>query len=179
MKNLKKVLVVLIAVMLVASMSAVAFADGGKLAVTADPVDEDGYIVVHVFAQGAVGMKSADYSLKYDPAVVAFEYNEDGADAAQVGDTKSNSFSSEANDEGGVIKCAFYFKTTLVSHDDFAADSKKKNNPVDINSDNFEVAVFYFSLADENAASATFEVTVTAGDLSGSDRGSGYRGSRD
>ena len=156
MKIAKKALVVLMVAMMVASMSAMAFAAGGQYALTASA--EDGVVELHVYAKDAIGLKSADMTITYDAAVLEYDYTEDGADAAQVGDTKSNSFSSELNaGTAGTIEYSFYFKTELVSKDDFAADAKK-NKTVDINAENFEAGIIYFNVKDENATSTVITV---------------------
>ncbi len=160
MKIAKKVLAVVMAIAMVAALSAMAFAADAKVALVATA--EDGTVAVAVYFKDAVGLKSWDTTITYDKDVLEFDYVDDGADAAQVGDTKSNSFSYEYNpDTEGEITFSGFFKTQMDSHDDFAADAKK-GKTVDINSDNFEAVVIYFNVKNADATKTDISIAVTS-----------------
>lgn len=167
MKIAKKVLAVVMALAMIAGLSAMAFAaNNAQLVLTASEVDEDGYVTVTAVVKNAVGLKSLGFTVNYDANVLNFKYYEDGADAVKVGDTISNSFNSENNaNEAGTLKAAFYFKTELTDKATFAADAKK--GTVDINSDAFEALNFVFTVAE--GANADSAVTVTLDNVSGID----------
>ena len=161
MKLAKKVFATVMAVAMILALSAMAFAAGTPTAtLVADPV-EDGMIAVHIYFKDAIGLKSVDTQITYDPAVLTYSYNEDGADAAQVGKTKGNSFTSEINPADGSIKWAGYFKTELTDAETFAKDSKKSSDPANVNAENFDAQVLYFEVKDATAPSTKIELAVS------------------
>lgn len=166
MKIAKKVLAVVMALAMIAGLSAMAFAaEDAQLVLTASEVDEDGYVTVTAVVKNAIGLQSLGFTVNYDANVLTFEWDEEGADAAQVADTKSNSFSYENNsEEAGTLMAAFYFKTSLTDKATFDGDAKKKGS-VDINATAFEAINFVFSVAE--GADANTAVTVTIDNVSG------------
>ena len=160
MKLAKKVFATVMAVAMILALSAMAFAAGTPTAtLVADPV-EDGTLAVHIYFKDAIGLKSVDTQITYDPAVLEFSYNEDGADAEMVGKTKSNSFTSEINPADGSIKWAGYFKTELTDAETFAKDAKKAGT-VEVNAENFDAQVLYFEVKDATAPSTKIELAVS------------------
>ena len=128
---------------------------------------QDGKLTVKLYLCGAVGMKSADYTLTYDPAVLRFKREDLGQDAQQIKNTKSNSFTAEVNGNAapGVTNAAFYFKTELTDAAAFAADSKYDDDPVSINAERFHCLTFTFELLDPTVKQAdlTLRVKETGG----------------
>ena len=161
MKIAKKVLAAVMALALIAGLSAMAFAAEPQLALVPGEV-EDGAIAVAVVFKGSVGLKSWDAKITYDKDVLEYDYADDGSDGAQIADTKSNSFTYEVNpEEDGLINCSGYFKTELTSAADAAADAKK-GKTVAINDAAFEAVILYFSVKNADATSTELKVEVTS-----------------
>ena len=154
MKHLKKMLVVLIAVMMIVSMSAVAFADA-TYTLTAGDADEDGYVPFTMTLKNGAGMKSDDLILRYDAEKMTYAWCDDGADTEKMGDVKGNSIMLKDNgNTAGEIQFSFLFEEELSS--EYLKDKKQK--PVDIDPNNFEVVVFWFEVS-EDAASISLSVS--------------------
>ena len=161
MKLAKKVLATVMAVAMIFALSALAFAAGTPTAVLETAV-EDGQVYVTVYFKDAIGLKSWDLDITYDATVLQFSYNDAGKDAAQVGLTKSNTYTEDLNaDTAGLIKWSGYFKTELTDKATFAGDAKKKSDKIDINSDYFEAAIFVFDVINEAATSTAIKAEVT------------------
>ncbi len=161
MKLAKKVLATVMAVAMIFALSALAFAAGTPTVVIEAKKADAKTVALYVYLKDAIGLKSLDTEITYDAAVLEFSYDEEGADAAQVGQTKKNTWNSDYNAEtAGLIKWSAYFKTELTDAATFANDAKKEGT-VDINAENFEAIVFYFDIKDANAENTAFEVTVT------------------
>ncbi len=177
MKIAKKVLALAIAVVMVASLSAMAFAatptDATAFKLTLADASDAGYTYAVILSvENGVGFKAGGVYIKYDPAVLVYaEDNGAGADAAAMGKLikTSNAFYYETNAETeGVIDVGFYFKENLWTTEQFLAE--KKNNAkeddvkaIDVNS--FELVAFYFDLAD-GAKEADIAVALEAKDAS-------------
>lgn len=163
MKIAKKVLAAAMAVAMIFALSAMAFAASSpKLVLEASEVDDEGYIIVTLYAVDSIGLLSAGVDVKYDPTVLEFDFAKEGKDAAQVNKTKNNSFSSEYNPaDAGTIDFGFYFKTSLTDAATLAADAQK-GETIDVNSDKFAVAAFYFLVKNADAANTELEVVVTS-----------------
>ncbi|MBQ7638317.1 MAG: LPXTG cell wall anchor domain-containing protein [Clostridia bacterium] len=163
MKIAKKVLAVLMAVAMIAGLSAMAFAaDASSVVLVAGEPDEDGVMEVAVYFKNAVGLKSWDLAISYDDKVLEFDSVDYGTDAKSVNDgSKSNSVTHEFNseEEPHTVLYSGYFKETLWSTADFAASAKAKKT-VSANGENFNVATLTFVVIDEKAANTAFEVAV-------------------
>ncbi|MBR5411177.1 MAG: NPXTG-anchored protein [Clostridia bacterium] len=160
MKLAKKVLATVMAVAMIFALSALAFA-AGTPTVALETKVEDEQVIVSVYFKDSIGLKSWDLNLTYDASVLEFSYNDPGADAAQVGLTKSNSYTDEVNPTSGLIKWSGYFKTELTDAKTFADDVKKKTDTVDINSDYFEAVILVFDIINADATSTDLQVEVT------------------
>ena len=166
MKIAKKVLVVLLAVAMIAAMSAMAFAaDEGKMTFEVSEV-KDGKFTVSLYADDAVGMKAAGVTFNFDANIIApIEKGavKNGADSkATVNGESANTFSSNNNTNvAGQIKYAFNFLETLWSAEEYDAEG------ITVNDKHFEVAVITFEVKDANAEKATITMTLDNFDKSG------------
>ena len=161
MKLAKKVLAALMAIAMIAGLSAMAFAASPTIALVPEVDGTDVYVAVVL--KDAIGAKSWDINVTYDASVLAFSYAEDGADVAQVAKTKGNSITTDYNgDTAGLVKTSGYFKTTLTDAATFEADSKKSSDPAKVNAEACEVIVLAFEVKDANATKADFAIEVTA-----------------
>jgi len=161
MKIAKKVLALVMAIALVGVMSAVAFAADPQIVVKA--ALDDGVVTVTVYAVNAVGMLAVNGKLDVDSSVLEYDYSEEGADAAQMGDTKNNSFSYEFNDATGEFGA--YFKEALPTAAEAAA-AAKKGKTVAINDANFALVTLYYNVKEGATADSTaikFDVTSKNG----------------
>ena len=161
MKLAKKVLAALMAIAMIAGLSAMAFAASPTIALV--PTVAGSEVAVAVVLKDAIGAKSWDINVTYDASVLAFSYAEDGADVAQVAKTKGNSITTDYNgDTAGLVKTSGYFKTTLTDAATFVADSKKASDPANVNVDACEVIVLFFDVKDDKAETTDFAIEVTA-----------------
>ncbi|MCH5197489.1 MAG: LPXTG cell wall anchor domain-containing protein [Oscillospiraceae bacterium] len=166
MKIAKKVLAVVMALAMIAGLSAMAFAaSDAQLVLKASEVNEDGQVVVTAIVKNAIGLESLGFTVTYDANVLTYSYDEEGADGAQVGGTKSNSFTYENNaDVAGTLQAAFYFKTSLTDKATFDNDAKKKGS-VDINATEFQAINFVFDVVE--GANANTDISVKIDNASG------------
>ncbi len=174
MKIAKKLLAAIVAVMIVCSLSVVAFAaneaapDTGYVTLeTTWETNSKGAIEVYVYFVDAVELTSWDFNLTYDPAIFSYMAKVDGKDAKAVGLTLNNSFSSEANGgTAGAIQYSGFFKENLWTADAFLADSGFEGDAI-VNSDEFQATIFYLKVVDaaalENGTSITIDGAMKYG----------------
>ena len=127
---------------------------------------EDEAFTVSLIAKNCVGLKSADFEIRYDPAVVKCKSVGEGSDASLLSGTKSHLLTLGNEDDGkGLIRMAFYDKDAFVKKEDYAADSKDAKNPVDVNAGEFECAVLRFEIVSENpvASKITLQMRESSG----------------
>ncbi len=170
MKIAKKLLAAVVAVMLVCTLAVSAFA---AVSASAD-VDvslettwenEDGYVVVDVYLDKAVGATSWKLDLKFDPAVLEYEYCEDGAAVAECKETKNNTIEGaigDTNASEGILEIGGYMKLAMFTQDDFTADAKKNQDAL-VNPDHCHLWTLYFVIVDE----AGYEAVETAMTIEG------------
>lgn len=151
MKIAKKVLAVLMAVAMIAGLSAMAFAaEAGTAKLTVGKPDKDGIVYVKLYFKNCIGLHSWDLKLNYDADVLEFDSMDDGADALDVNlNSKSNKVYGEFNDNvAGEIKYSGYFKEDLWTSEKFASNAKA-GKTVNVNGENFHVATFTFVVKDD------------------------------
>jgi len=153
MKLAKKVLAIVMALGLIACMSAMAFADG-SFSVDATKSSDGKLLYVTVYANGYVGLASGKVDITYTGA--QFKYARTGEQASLVGKAEGNSFTGETNDTTpGKVTYGFYFKENL-----WAAGTFKEagtDAPLDINVAAFDLVTFTFDIDGVDA----YEVNVT------------------
>ena len=161
MKLAKKVLAAVMAIAMIAGLTAMAFAAAPTIELV--PTVDDGEVAVAVVLKDAIGAKSWDINVTYDKDVLEFSYAEDGADVAEVAKTKGNTITTDYNgDTAGLVKTSGYFKTELTDAATFVADSKKPKDPANVNVDACEVIVLFFNLKETDKTSTDLAVEVTA-----------------
>ena len=163
MKIAKKVLALVMALAMVACFACVSFAAQNPTIVATTKVEDDGYVALTLIAKDAVGMASFDIVLEFDAAVIAYDYAEEGVDAAQMGNTKNNSFTHEIGNKeaaAGKLNVGGYFKTNLKTAAEAAADAKR-GQTVAIDDKTFELVTVYFVV--ENAEAFKADVKVSGG----------------
>jgi LPXTG-motif cell wall-anchored protein len=148
MKIAKKLLAVVMALAMIAALSAVAFAASATFGVTDNG---DGTYAVSVKFADAVGLKSGKLYFGYENGKVTKIAKKNGADAKNIGDV-DNAFSSEFNSTINPAEFGFYFKENLWDSATWAA---AENADAAVNGENFEAAVFTFT------GEAGTKVTVT------------------
>ena len=161
MKIAKKVLAVVMAVAMIAALSAMAFAaDGAKIVLKAGEV-ADGYMPITIALKNGLGAKSIKVDLEYDKAVFAFEYDEDAEDASALLNTKTNAknISAVNGEEAGKIQYGYAFAKELVSAADFAKDAKP-GKTVEVNSDEFSFTTLYFKVLDDKASASDIKISA-------------------
>lgn len=165
MKLAKKVLAIVMALGLIACMSAMAFADG-SFSIDAAKSGDGKLLYVTVYANGYVGLASGKVDITYTGA--QFKYAKKGEQAKLVDDADGNSFTGETNDTTpGKVTYGFYFKENL-----WAAGTFKEagtDAPLDINVAAFDLVTFTFDIDGVDAYEVN--VTVNGKDIYG---GSGY-----
>ncbi len=165
MKIAKKVLAVVMAVAMIAALSAMAFAETkATIALTVGEADADGNIPVTVSLKDAEGFKSGDATVTFDPTVLQFVPKtakmavETHSDFKALGDA-GNSANLEANDTeaaAGKLIIGFYFKEDLSDLAGWGVDA-------DVN--NFGVCVLKFKALKADAeASLAVEGKLEVGD---------------
>lgn len=162
MKIAKKVLAVVMAVAMIAALSAMAFAaDGAKVVLKVGEIDADGYIPVTIALKNGIGAKAVKIDLEYDKAV--FEYDSDsdeGTDAAALKLTKNNKDNVGATNgnEAGKIQYGYAFANSLLTSEEFAKDAQR-GKTVTVNSDEFTFTTLYFKVLGDAASS---EIKISA-----------------
>ncbi len=162
MKIANKVLAVVMAVAMIACLSAMAFAAiapaNAKMELVLDGTD------VKLYAKDSIGLASANVTLKFDPAVVTKVRVTSGADAKNVNadNFENNSFSSENNAaDVANVSYGFYFKEFLWDAAKFAAEDL--SGEANINATNFHVATFKLTLAEgKTAEDVVVEISAAA-----------------
>ena len=162
MKIAKKVLALVMALAMVAGFACVSLAAQNPTIVATTKVEDDGYVSLTLIAKDAVGMASFDVVVEFDAAVLGYEGDaEVGVDAAQMDNTKNNSFTYEiGNTEAaaGKILIGGYFKTNLKSAEEAAADAKR-GQTVSVDDKTFELVTVYFPVKDTEAFEASIKVS--------------------
>ena len=154
MKLAKKVLAIVMALGLIACMSAMAFAtDGGYGAdVTTITTDKVGNVTLTFYASNATGLASGKLIVTYDSGV-QFNYGTAGKQAKAVQDAIGNGFSYDINDTesgSGKVIYGFYFTDNLWDSATFA-----ERGEVEINTAKFDIAVLNFKVTDAAKANVT------------------------
>ena len=163
MKIAKKVLALAIAVVMIASLSAMAFAaslakEDAKFELVLDETDDGTF--VKVYAKNCENLASANLVFTFDKDVVEKVRFMSGADAKQVnGDNfENNSFTDEKNtDNLEAVEYGFYFKSILWSTEKFAAEDLSEE--ANINGENFHITTIKLTLKDGKTAA---DVVVSA-----------------
>ena len=157
MKLAKKVLAVVMALGLIACMSAMALASGYYSA--SKSMADDDTLIVTVYANDYIGLTADKIVVAYKG--LTFDHAAVGADAKKVNDTRDNGFFSDVNnkDSNGNVVFGFYFKENLWDANTFYENGEEA--PVVINADHFELVSFYFTGV---KASKGYEIYVN-GDL--------------
>lgn len=128
MKIAKKALAVVMALAMVACLSAMAFAAGSTFKVVTSDV-KDGVVTVEIYAQNATGLASADLELQYDDSVLSVKGAIKPGDIFNVytssfGETSIFSGNNKLNP----IPLAFAMESIMDSKADF--DQKAEDNDV-------------------------------------------------
>jgi LPXTG-motif cell wall-anchored protein len=141
MKIAKKALVVVMAIVIAASMSAMAFAAGEKIALTSD-----GSKNVTVNAVSAIGLKSFDFTITADDGITLKNVKK-SSDAA-AGDAADNGISTEFNKASGQF--SGYFKNELWAKDQWetAADDLGEELPAGFDPANFNLGTIVYEAAE-------------------------------
>ena len=164
MKLAKKVLAIVMALGLIACMSAMAFADN-SFSVAANKSADGTELYVTVYANGYVGLASGTVKATYNGGA-KFKYARMGAQAKLVNDAEGNSFTGETNDTvPGVVTYGFYFRENLWAPGTFKEAGTEA--PLDINVSAFDIVTFTFDVK------GAFEVKI---EVNGQDiyGGNGY-----
>jgi len=167
MKLAKKVLAAVMAIAMIAGLSAMAFAAAPTVSFEFGEV-KDGQVKMNVYFDNSVGLKSWDIAINYDADVLTFKSMSKGADAKQIENTMDNSFTDEKNtSEAGKILYSGYFKENLWDSKTFAdnaADAEEA--PVNVNDTHFHAATVTFIVASTDKASVdvSAQVTTAGGD---------------
>lgn len=163
MKIAKKVLAVVMAVAMIAALSAMAFAaDGTKVVLKAGEIDKDGYIPVTVALKDGIGSKAVKITLSYDADVLEYDSDTDeGTDAAALKNTKNNKDNIGATNGtvAGTIEYGYAFANSLLTSAEFAADAAR-GKTVDVNSEEFSFTVLYFKVKDTAASSTDIKIVA-------------------
>ena len=120
---------------------------------------DDGQIAVYVYLDNAVGMKSADFVLAFDPAVLSYKNNSLGADAQTV--QQIHSFITENNtdaaSETGIIHGAFSFVQELYDHETYAAEG---DAGAEINVEHFQCLKYVFNVINRDRAETALRLCL-------------------
>ena len=137
MKLAKKVLAVVMALGLIACMSAMAFAtDAGSYGVYYAKSEDGKTLTATVYAYNYVGLTSGTIDLTYSGGA-KFDHATMGAEAKAVNDTADNGFYADINNTGaGEVIYGFYFKEMMWDANTFA------ENGVDCEKLYIDVAAF-------------------------------------
>lgn len=159
MKLAKKVLAVVMALGLIACMSAMAFA-AGSYSTELATADDGKTLVVKVFADDSIGLEADKIVVGYDG--LKFDHAAVGADAKKVNDTADNGFFSDVNNknDAGEVVFGFYFKENLWDANTFYENGAEA--PVVINADHFHLVSFYFTGYSDTAA---YSITVNGQEI--------------
>lgn len=161
MKIAKKVLAVVMAVAMIAALSAMAFAaDGAQFVLKAGEI-ADGYMPITIVLKNGVGSKAIKVDLEYDKNVFAFDYDELAEDASALLNTKKNkdNVSAVNGEEAGKIQYGYAFATELLPAADFAKDAKP-GKTVNVNSDEFAFTTLYFKVLDDKASASNIKISA-------------------
>ena len=162
MKLAKKVLAAVIALAMIAGLSAMAFAAAPTVNFEFGNVT-NGKVKVNVYFDDAVGLKSWDVTINYDADVLTYDRSSKGADASAVGNVgDDNSFTDEKNTgEAGKILYSGYFKDVLWDAAKFAEYVDDNDAPVVVNSNHFHAATLTFVVKDTDKAETAITAAVT------------------
>ena len=153
MKLAKKVLAVMMALGMIVSLAAFAFALDGDPHYTMDVVkSEDGKtVVVTLVAHDYIGLNSGKFEFGYEG--LTLDHLENGTQANAVNDTKSNKFEQILNPEkAGRVIGGFTFLESLWTAEEFAADAKE-DRTVNINTKDFDLVSLYFKVNEKTPSS--------------------------
>lgn len=163
MKIAKKVLAVVMAVAMIAALSAMAFAaTEPKVVLKGGAIESDGYFPVTLALKDAIGAKAVKIDLVYDAAVLDFDSDtDDGTDAAALKNTKNNKDNVGATNGtvAGKIEYGYAFANSLLTAEEFAKDAQR-GKEVKVNSEEFSFTVLGFMVKDSKAASTDVKYTA-------------------
>ena len=153
MKIAKKVLALVMAVAMIASLSAMAFAaDGTTLKLVAEKTAK-GYTVTLV-AENAEGLKTVDGTLTYDAAVLKAPKKANNGAFIGAYDEIGESINTAYNfDNAGEIIVGIAIANYIYSDADYAklVEEFEVEDPAEITTDSVELCSFNFTVLDENA----------------------------
>ena len=147
MKNAKKVLAVMMALGLMMCMAAVAFAQGGTYSLDVIRSEDEKTVVATLTAHDYIGLSSGKVVVNYEG--LTLDHVSTGIQAKAVNNAENNSFTFELNKkETGRIVYGFVFQESLWTADQFAAAGTEEE-PLVINTENFDLVSFYFKVKDK------------------------------
>ena len=168
MKLAKKVLAVMMALGMIVSLAAFAFALDGDPHYTMDVVkSEDGKtVVVTLTAHDYIGLNSGKADVTYEG--LTLDHIVTGTQAKAVNDTEDNKFELIVNTEkAGRVIGGFTFLESLWTAEEFAANARE-GETVNINTKDFDLFSMYFKVVD-NAPSGKVSVVVNSKSVDAND----------
>lgn len=164
MKLAKKVLAVVMALGLIAVMSAMAFAaNAGSYSFDVSKVTDGNTITATLYAHDYVGLASGTVTVNYSG--VKFEHAYTGAQAKAVNNSLDNSFNSDVNNtQDGKVIYGFYFKENLWDANTFYENGD--GEPLVIDVADFDIVSFVFTLP-EGVTSYEISVNVSSKSVDG------------
>lgn len=123
-------------------------------------------VVLSVKAKSCVGFKSGKFVITYDSKVLKYSEGDAGKDALEVSNKcnpDKNTFNIAINSgSAGKIHLGCFFLEKLMSKADFEKCLTRSASSIDVNSENFEIAKFYFDIKDTTATSTSFKITMNS-----------------
>lgn len=164
MKLAKKVLAVVMALGLIAVMSAMAFAaDAGSYSFDVTKSEDGDTLYATLYAHDYIGLASGTVTVTYSG--VKFDHASTGTQAKAVNDSLDNSFTADVNNtQAGKVIYGFYFKENLWDASTFYENGD--GAPLVIDTDNFDIVTFTFKGA-KDAASYEISVNVSSKSVDG------------
>lgn len=155
MKLAKKVLAVVMALGLIACMSAMAFAaNAGSYSFDVSKSEDGKTLYATLYAHDYIGLASGTVTVTYSG--VKFDHASTGAEAKAVNDSLDNSFTADVNNtQAGKVIYGFYFKENLWDAGTFYENGD--GAPLVIDTANFDIVTFVFTGLD---TAASYEVSV-------------------
>ncbi len=155
MKLAKKVLAVVMALGLIACMSAMAFAaNAGSYSFDVAKSEDGKTLYATLYAHDYIGLASGTVTVNYSG--VKFDHASTGSEAKAVNDSLDNSFTADVNNtQAGKVIYGFYFKENLWDANTFYENGD--GAPLVIDTDNFDIVTFVFTGVDK---AESYEVSV-------------------
>lgn len=121
-------------------------------------------VVLTLNANSCTGFKDGKFTITYDKNVLAYSEADIGKDAAEVNakcNPEKNSFTAAINgSDAGTIKYGCFFLDSLMTLANFKNCLNRTATSIDVNTSDFELGKFYFTVKDPSAKSTSFKVTV-------------------